>query len=43
MKDSKQIAHIIGQVLAIVVIACIAVCLCGLAVGLTLKFLSLIF
>lgn len=43
MNENKKIAYIIGQVVALIAIGCIATCLCGIAVALTLKFLALIF
>lgn len=43
MKDNKKIAYIAGQVAALTVISCLAACICGAVVSLTLKFLAWIF
>jgi hypothetical protein len=43
MKDTKSMGYIIGQALGVILLACLAACLGGSAIALTLKFLLWIF
>lgn len=43
MKEKKSAGYIIGQILGITLVACLAICLGGVAVALTTKFLMWLF
>lgn len=40
---NKKFGYLVGQFVGAVLIGCVGVCLSGVAVGLTIKFLMLIF
>lgn len=41
--DSKAIGHVVGVALAVIVFGCLAACIAGSVIAVTLKFLSWIF
>lgn len=41
--NSKKIGYFIGQALGVIVLACLAVCLGGIALALTVKLIGWIF
>lgn len=43
MKEKKSVGYIIGQILGIALVACLAICVGGVAVSLTTKFLLWLF
>lgn len=43
MNDNKKFTYIMGQALGTILATCVAICLGGIVVALTVKFLTLIF
>ena len=41
--NSNKVARVIGQAVGIIFVGCVAVCLCGIMVGLSIKFLAWMF